>query len=352
MRNGVVLIPALNPPKELLEYIRGLIAEGFEQIIVVDDGSSQPFEYIFDTIRDWKECTVLKHALNLGKGRALKTGFNCFLNEFHQHQGVITVDSDGQHSIKNVIDLDNALKSGNGYALYLGCRNFNERQVPFKSKFGNKLTSGAFRILYGMKISDTQTGLRGFTISCVRDFLSLSGERFEYETNMLIEVKRKGIDLKEIPIDTIYIDQNSGTHFNPIRDSIRIYQLILKEFFRFSIISIGSFVIDIGLFRTLLNLFVSYTLRTQIFAATIGARIISSLFNCLMNKSFVFESKAPVKKFFLRYYMLCAVQMFCSALLVYAVTGMVPISKTIIKICIDSILFFISFRIQKNFIYN
>ena len=179
MRNGVILIPALNPPRELLDYIRGLISEGFEQIIVVDDGSDSSFKDIFDTISGWKECTVLKHALNLGKGRALKTGFNCFLNEFSQYRGVITVDSDGQHSINNVIDLDNALNTGNENSIYLGCRDFNAQQVPFKSRFGNKLTSGAFRVLYGMKISDTQTGLRGFSGGIIKNLLALGGERLE-----------------------------------------------------------------------------------------------------------------------------------------------------------------------------
>ena len=250
--NNVVLIPALNPSETLIDYVQELISAGFERIVVVDDGSAAENQYIFSELEDNDQVFLLHHAKNYGKGRALKNGFNFILNRWKDDpsmRGIITADSDGQHLAEDVLRLSDALDRAEIETLFLGSRSFDYDFVPFKSKFGNKLTSGVFRLLYGKKIRDTQTGLRAISKEIVWNYLDLSGERFEYEINMLIDAARRHTCVKELPIKTVYINQNSETHFDPIRDSWRIYKVIFSNFFRYVISSLSSSLLDLAAFQ-------------------------------------------------------------------------------------------------------
>ena len=176
---------------------------------------------------------MLRHARNFGKGRALKTGFNYFLNRWEddeQIKGIITVDSDGQHLTTDVVNVSNALNEAQQPTLCLGTRDFNYDFVPFKSKFGNKTTTSVFAFLYGKKINDTQTGLRGISKDLICEYLDLAGERFEYEFNMLMQATRSNHMINEVTIQTVYIDNNSETHFRPLQDSWKIYKVMLGGF--------------------------------------------------------------------------------------------------------------------------
>lgn len=357
---STILIPALEPQASLLSYIDDLTKAGFKRIIVVNDGSGRKYDVLFEKIQEHPQCIVLKHAVNMGKGRALKTGLNFYLNEYAPESvGIISVDSDGQHSVQNVVDIDKILcqqfadrqTDRQTDLLVLGCRNFACSNVPFKSKFGNLLTSWIFHLLYCTKISDTQTGLRGFSNETAQKFLTLYGERFEFETNMLIYARRLGISIKEIPIETIYIEGNRYTHFRPVHDSLKIYALLLGEFFRFSLISLSSFVVDMSLFYMFTLMLYNYDLKTQIFVATAGARAVSSMFNCMMNKKVVFNSTTSNAVIIPKYYLLCVFQAACSAAFLYLLSSAVPLSRVILKAMIDIMLFFVSYEIQKNFIY-
>ena len=230
IKECAILIPSLNPPESFLGYVEELIENGFDTIIVVDDGSDKKHRSIFEEISLHKECTVIRHAVNLGKGRGLKTGFNYYLNAITNKKGLITVDSDGQHLARDVVKMNNLMIASGGYSLFLGCRDFDSKNVPFKSRFGNKLTTWVFRLLYGCRISDTQTGLRGFTNDILPTFMTLAGERFEYETNMLIAAVHNKIRIGEIPIETVYIDGNSETHFHAVWDSLKIYKFPYSKF--------------------------------------------------------------------------------------------------------------------------
>ena len=96
-----------------------------------------------------------------------------------------------------------------------------------------------FKLLYGTSITDTQTGLRGFPNSIIPLMVDIDGERFEYETKMLIEVIDHKVPIDEVTIETIYFDNNAETHFNPIKDSIRIYKVIFASFFKFVLSSVS-----------------------------------------------------------------------------------------------------------------
>lgn len=358
----LIVIPALNPGKELISYAESLRAHGYSNILVVDDGSRDDFRFIFDTLEN-DGCILLRHEVNMGKGRALKDAMTYYLEHFHDAAvnesgtsngvyGIITVDSDGQHTIEDVNKVAAAMDTDPD-ALILGARDFDTGNVPPKSKFGNKCTKVALKLFIGGNISDTQTGLRGIPDSMVERFSNLSGERFEYETVMMIDAIHSNDRIVEVPIETVYIDNNSETHFNPIKDSIRIYKVILGTFFKYILSSLSSFVVDYGIFCGLYALFTNrqMTENHSIWIATVAARICSSLFNYTLNKKVVFKSeRGPVT--LVMYYCLCALQMAASAGLVSLVNmaGFIPVQLA--KIVVDTLLFLVSFRIQKMLIFK
>lgn len=224
----IPIIPSLNPDNKTIKYVEDLIKLGFKKIIVVNDGSSSEYDRYFESLSKNKECVILKHNINYGKGKALKTAFKYYLDNFNDYTGIVTVDSDGQHSLDDTLRIAKELKKNND-CLILGTRDFNKRNVPFKSKYGNKITTFVFKLLYGKKINDTQTGLRGISNDLISKIVNIPGDRFEYEINMLIFAVKNKINIIEIPIKTIYKNKNNGSHFKPFKDAIKIYKCILKS---------------------------------------------------------------------------------------------------------------------------
>ena len=358
MKKILILIPALNPPIQLIDYVKLLLDNGLKDILLVDDGSKEEFKEIFDTIEKFPNANikVFKHAKNLGKGRALKNAFNYFLTlpNLAEYSGVVTADSDGQHRVEDVIKVAKEVEE-NPNKLILGCRDFDLEQVPPKSKFGNKITNGAFKLFYGKNISDTQTGLRGFPTAIIKDFLDIAGERFEYETKMLIYCFQKEIGIKEVVIETIYFNDNSETHFNPIVDSIKIYRVTLSPFLKYIASATSSFILDILSFKWILAILIAFGNiegATVITISTIIARIISSSFNFYLNKKFVFKYERNTKKSLLKYYSLCIVQMLLSAVLVSIVWKYTKYTETGIKILVDSVLFLLSYFVQQRWVFK
>lgn len=355
MSTTTVIIPSLNPSNSLIEYVNQLISHGFTNIIVIDDGSSVDKQDIYTKLESFKECHVLHHAVNMGKGRALKNAFNYVLTH-HQvllesPDGVITVDCDGQHTVEDVLKLSEELKKQNS-SLILGVRDFDIEGVPFKSRFGNKCTKSILRFFYGGNISDTQTGLRAIPTKLLPLYLTLFGERFEYETTMLIETLKQHIPIQEIKIRTVYINDNSETHFRPIADSWAIYKLILGTFIKYSLSAISSFLIDLLFFEIISFILKDVSLGIRVWGATIGARIISSLWNYSINKNIVFSNKESGKNIIVKYYSLCVIQMICSATLVFSLCQLTNLAELIAKLIVDTILFFVSFQIQRNWIFG
>jgi len=221
----IILIPAYKPDDRLHALVTELLAH-FE-VVVVDDGSGSAFTPIFDALPD--RVVLLRHPANMGKGAALKTGINAIAHRF-PNQAVITADSDGQHTTNDILKLAQAMQA-QPEALVLGCRQFT-KDIPLRSRFGNLMTKALFRPIVGFRVSDTQTGLRGLPAAHLQALAQLPGNRYEYEFNMLLWTKITHVPIVEIPIQTIYIDNNSSSHFHVIRDSSRIYRCLLRFAFR------------------------------------------------------------------------------------------------------------------------
>ncbi|MEK4253725.1 glycosyltransferase family 2 protein [Ureibacillus sp. FSL K6-2830] len=226
MNKVCVIIPALNPTHDLIDYIYDLKSHKVSQIVVINDGSMTSCNAIFHQIGLIQNCTVLTHEKNKGKGRALKTAFQHVLKHCHV-DGVITADADGQHSIEDVINIAELLSDVQD-AIILGVRNFDQKNVPIRSYIGNKITSYLFTALFKIHLQDTQTGLRGIPIKILPSLLALEGERYEYEMNMLIAAAKKKIPIMQIPIQTIYINKNKSSYYHPIKDSLKIFTMIIS----------------------------------------------------------------------------------------------------------------------------
>lgn len=346
-----VIIPAYEPDEKLLILLNHLKEAGIRNMIVVDDGSGSDYQALFARAEATEGCTVLHHAVNLGKGRALKTAFNACLLRFPTQCGCVTADSDGQHTPQDILACMKKLWE-NPEALVLGYRNFDAADVPMRSSFGNKCTRKVFRYLVGLSVSDTQTGLRAIPASFMKSLMNVRGERFEYETNMLIETKNMSVPILEVPVETIYLEENKTSHFNPIKDSIRIYMIFGK--FLFS--SLSSSVLDLALFGLFCKILRAasgiWTGLPYIVGATILARIISAIYNFLLNYKVVFQSNANLAAAAAKYFALAVCQMLCSAFLVNELFGLLGGYEVAVKIPVDVLLFFLSFVIQREFVYR
>ena len=334
-----IVLPSLNPDRKFKAVVDGLIEKGFEHIVIVDDGSDEQHQCWFEAAESYAQTVVLHHGVNRGKGRALKTAFEYVVANMPEIKGVITIDGDGQHLADDIIACGERMLE-QGDKVVLGCRDFNT-------------TSRLFRICYGIILSDTQTGLRAIPAEYLPAFCRIEGERFEYETNMLLNMKRMGIAFYEQPIETVYDPEDYSSHYDAVKDSWRIFKVMIK----FMLSSLGSTLIDLGIFYLMMRFFALAAGRYAELLATVVARAVSSFFNFNANNSIVFENKnGGYKRALIRYYCLCIPQMLISALLVTLINGLfansLPIIATLIKFAVDMALFFISYYIQREWVFS
>ena len=333
----VVLIPAYKPDERLVQLTKELREKQLD-VLLVDDGGKAEFAPIFESCRDLgAEITV--HAVNMGKGRALKTGINEALVRWKDLSGIVTADADGQHTVKDILRIIEAMHD-HPSDLVLGSREFTGN-VPFKSLWGNRITRFVYTLASGVKVGDTQTGLRGLPRCALEMMAVIDGERYEYEMNVLLKLRDMKIGVFEVPIETIYIDDNSGSHFNPVRDAFRIYLVIFKYLFS----SVISFLVDYLLYWLCLDWKISPLVSYAL------ARVCSSQVNYHLNKHTVFAGRGGKNTMF-KYYALVLVQGGIGAALVQFLPKLLPISPSIIKIPVDILLFVISYVIQRDYVFD
>lgn len=357
-----VIIPAYEPDERLIALLEDFRIQGIRNVIIVNDGSGEAYTEVLDraqAILQDLDGTYLVHEVNCGKGRALKTAFAWVLENDPEAPGVVTADSDGQHTVDCIRAVMQRLRE-QPQALVLGVRTFDQEDVPWKSAFGNKLTMKVLGYVSGVRVSDTQTGLRGIPRAFIRDLLNVPGERFEFETQMLLETAGR-YPIEEVPIRTIYDSkENHQTHFNPFKDSIRIYRILGAKFIKYLFASISSCVIDLVLFAIFCRL-LRGTMPTApaplnrvpyVAAATVLARVLSATYNFAMNYKVVFKSREKVSGSAARYVALAVVQMLFSAILVTGGTALLPaLPEVVVKAVVDTILFLVSYYVQRKYVF-
>lgn len=237
MKDAVILIPSYEPDDLLVNVVNELINEDFP-ILVVNDGSGKEFDHVFNQIKD--KVKYLEFSKNKGKGAAMKYGYSKLLELYPEAKYVITADGDGQHGLKDIIRVYEKLVETN--QLVFGVRHFG-KDVPFRSRFGNDFSKTTRSLLTKQYIQDDQCGLRGFPVRYLDELLKITGNRYEYEMNQMVVFQLMQAPIYTLEIETIYLDNNSRSHFAPFRDTFRIQTII----FLHSIAAIICYAILIAL---------------------------------------------------------------------------------------------------------
>lgn len=332
----IALIPAYEPDNALVDVACGLKENGFE-VLIVNDGSGSGCAGIFEKAGEY--AAVLVHPENRGKGAAIKTGLKYISEHYSAPYVVVTVDADGQHKVKDAVAVCGEAERHTD-ALAIGGRRFTGR-VPLRSRFGNTVTRLIFRLSSGVKVYDTQTGLRAFSDGSVPFMLSVSGDRYEYEMNMLMSAAKSGIPIRELGIETVYLNDNSTSHFKPIRDSYRIYKEILK----FSLSSLVSFCVDYGLYCLL------FGTTKRLVLSNVIARVVSASANYTLNRKVVFKSKNSIAKSALQYFLLAAAILACNTGLLKLLTYL-NVNEYAAKILVEIVMFSVSWLVQHKIIFR
>lgn len=334
-----ILIPAYKPDQSFPSFIEKLSKQSGRTVIVVDDGNGKDFEPLFDQVKKIPNTLVLHHDINKGKGAALKTGFT-YVKESGKFSGVVTADADGQHRIEDIMKVAEKLEETLD-TLVMGARAFSGN-VPFRSRFGNSLTRFIFRTFFRIKITDTQTGLRGIPTTSLPVFIDIPFNRYEYEAEMLLVCGRNKIPLVEVPIETVYIDNNSSSHFNPLIDSMKIYFVLL----RYTLASLLSALVDFLVFISV------FPFIGNILYATYTSRAVSLFVNYGLVSRKVFHAREKTSSTFPKYLLLVIISGLLSSILIYCMHNWLKVPVNLAKLVSESILYVSNFFIQKRFIFK
>ncbi len=334
-----ILIPAYKPGESLPELVRALLDLGVRNIVVVDDGSGPEYRDIFQRAT-LPGVQLVEHAVNLGKGAALKTGLNFALVKFPGCAGVVTADADGQHHPEDIVRVAARLAE-HPEALVMGVRSFGEH-VPLRSRLGNDVTRVLMRVVLGQNLADTQTGLRGIPATLIPHLLRLPSAGYEFELDMLIACKHQDCAVLQEPIRTIYLEGNKSSHFHPIFDSMRIYFLL----FRFSVLSVLTMVIDNVVFA------VTLPHTGSIGQSQIAGRFVAMVFNYLGARRVVFHSRQRHAVVLPKYVFLVIVNGVLSYALIQLLIRLLGLPALPAKLTAEGLLFIANFSIQRDFVFT
>lgn len=336
--NYIALVPAYEPDGAILpDVLKQLKAENFS-VVVVNDGSGPDYDDVFTECAAY--ATILVHEVNRGKGAALKTGFTYIQEHFDETGVVVTLDADGQHAVSDALNLCEIAQQRPD-ALILGSREL-KKDIPLRSFLGNTITRGVYRLSTGLKVYDTQSGLRAVSYAMLPKLLEIQGDRYEYEMNVLLEFARDRIPIQEIAIQTIYTDNNAASHFDTVRDAYRVYKEILK----FSASSFLGFIIDYIMFSLL------FLISANLLVSNIGARVVSATANYNLNRRFVFQSKNSVAKSATQYFLLAAVILVGNTCVLELLVNYCGLHQLLAKIVTEIIFFTLSWTVQHFVIFR
>lgn len=332
----IVLVPALEPDHRMVDLVRDLlVADPCLHVLVVDDGSGPGFAGVFDAATALG-ALVVRHEVNRGKGRALKTGFH-HARALWPGEDVVCADSDGQHTPADVLAVARRVAASRT-AMVLGARQFSG-PVPTRSRLGNGLTRRLFFLTTGLDLTDTQTGLRAYPAEMLGWLCEVEGERFEYELELLLRARAAGHAIVEVPISTVYLEGNASSHFRPVRDSARVYAPLV----RFAASSGLAAAIDYAL------LFLLHALTGSLALSVVGARVTSASVNYATNRRLVFRRGGPRSA--PRYAALVAAILAVNWALMHTLVVALGAGLLPAKLATEALLLFVSYAVQQRFVF-
>jgi glycosyltransferase involved in cell wall biosynthesis len=343
MADVVIVIPAFQPDPSLQDLVGalldGLLNAGCQAIVVVNDGSGPEFAARFQALTASPRVHVVHHAINLGKGAALKTGMNYALVRFPAC-GIVTADADGQHHPQDILQVVARLRE-NPDALIMGARTF-QSGVPWRSRLGNTVTRVLMNLLVGQNLSDTQTGLRGVPNALIPHLLRIPASGYDFELDMLVACKHQSCRVLEEPIRTIYLRRNASSHFDPILDSMRIYLVL----FRFSLLALLTAALDNSVF------ILAFSKTGSIAKSQIAARFVAMIFNYFGAHRAVFHSRQRHAAVLPKYVTLVVFNGLLSYAAIQFLHHRLTSSAITAKLIAEGLLFLANFAIQRDFVFT
>jgi glycosyltransferase involved in cell wall biosynthesis len=334
----VFLFPSYQPTDIFCDLLEKLRLSDPSTIIVVDDGSGSAYAPIFQRLKQIPGTTVLANAINLGKGAALKNGMNHILVNHPDCIGVVTADADGQHSVTDILRVAAELKE-NADRVVFGARQFSAN-VPLRSKFGNIVSRYLYRLIVGLRLSDTQTGLRAIPKQLMEHCLDIRANRYEFETEQLVVIKSSGMPFCEVPIETIYIDDNRESHFRPLMDSAKIYFVLLR-YGAASLITEGS---DLIVFAAVM------AWSNDLVISNITGRLVALWVQFTLLQNFVFRMRGNAMMF-AAYLGLVLVSGVVSTALQVQIANIVPF-PVMAKLIAEILVFVFNFLFLRDFVFG
>ena len=307
------VIPAFEPGDALLAVVKELGELNPElNIIVVDDGSqSIAAKDIFTRLRDYPNCQLLEHGQNRGKGAALKSGFREIMNKATATGLVVTADADGQHLPTDIIKvMEEGIRTS---AAVLGVRNIS-MPMPLRSFLGNSITKRLMRLVLGISVTDTQSGLRAFPLNMLQRLIDTPGDGYDYEMRQLTDIVSSD-QLKEVSIQTIYEPGNPTSHFHPLFDSMKIYWVLMRH----AIVSLCIGALDFIILFSLVTLGINVTL------SVLASPLVSGVFYFSAMRKGVFKPGSGSLIMVMKFALNIAVNLILFQLVFEFLSGYLPI---------------------------
>lgn len=210
-----VLIPTYNNSSTIAKVIED-VKEFTQDIIVVNDGSTDNTSEILSTIKDIR---VIEYTQNRGKGHALKLGLGKAYEWGYRY--AITIDSDGQHYADDIPVFIQRIEQVPD-SLLIGARNLTADNMPSKNTFANKFSNFWYKVETGQKLTDTQSGFRLYPLDKLQN-VRLITRRYEFEVEIIVRAAWRGVNVENVPIKVYYPpEEERVSHFRPLRDFTRI----------------------------------------------------------------------------------------------------------------------------------
>lgn len=337
------IVPSYKPDEKLMQTVRGAIAScpSIRHLIVVDDGSGADYARTFNEVADLDDRVEVLHlAVNSGTGGAIKAGLQYGLYKYPA-EGAVTFDANGQHHPEDVEHVVTVFRQDPS-KFVIGVREYHDPSlnIPLRSRFGNRITEVVFTACTGIHLTDTQSGLRCYPRGIAEQCTQIEKSRYEFQLEALI-LAVENAPCAQVPIRTIYEENNRRSHFRPVLDSLRIYSV----FFRFVASSLISFAVDYVVFA------VAYLLSASILSSLIVARVISCSANFLLNKFSVFHSDGKAAREVVAFAALAILLLSLSYGGMWLMRERFGVTPLISKIIVESFLFIGSFAVQRFYVF-